>query len=225
MRPEGERILQVYRQRGLRSRSLIHPAEFGDAIVLQDGFVRDEAVRAALGELIAGGYIIEGNAAFGLTDRGDQHLYEDGDCVACALASGREPLPGGLIHRTDHWLVEHCIGPLGLGTLIVKPERHVTAVADLFEAEAAELGPLLRRVSAVAGELVDADQVYNCLWSHSGGVPVHIHYVVQPVTPAQMKALDAHGPSLQVAMFAAGHHPPVAEVERVADAARRLLNV
>lgn len=223
MRPEGERILEVYRERGLRSGSLIHPAEFGEAIVWQDGFVHDESVRAALGELIDGGYLIEYEAAFELTDRGDQHLYGNDNCVACALADGRQPLPGGLIFRTDHWLVEHCIGPLGLGTLIVKPERHVTAVAGLSEAEAAELGPLLRRVSAVAGELVGADQVYNCLWSHAGGEPGHVHYVVQPVTSAQMKTLGAHGPSLQVAMFAGGHHPPVDEIERIADEARRLL--
>jgi diadenosine tetraphosphate (Ap4A) HIT family hydrolase len=53
------------------------------------------------------------------------------ECVACELSDGRRSLPGGLIHRTDHWLVEHCIGSLGLGTLIVKPERHVTSMADL----------------------------------------------------------------------------------------------
>jgi hypothetical protein len=52
-------------------------------------------------------------------------------CLACALAAGRLPLPGGRIFRTEFWLVEHCVGPLGLGTLIVKPERHVTAVAGL----------------------------------------------------------------------------------------------
>lgn len=53
------------------------------------------------------------------------------DCVACELSNGRRALPGGLIHRSTLWLVEHCIGPLGLGTLIVKPERHLTSVADL----------------------------------------------------------------------------------------------
>lgn len=85
------------------------------------------------------------------------------DCLACDLARGRQPLPGGLIYRTGSWLVEHCVGPLGLGTLIVKPERHVTAVADLTEEEAAELGPLLRRASQVASQLVGCEQVYNCL--------------------------------------------------------------
>ena len=106
--------------------------------------------------------------------------------MACELADGRRPLPGGRIFETDYWLVEHCVGRLGLGTLIVKPERHVTSVADLSDGEAAELGPLLRRASAVAEQLVSTEQTYNCLWSHAGGVRVHIHYVVQPVTAEQM---------------------------------------
>ncbi len=37
-------------------------------------------------------------------------------------------MPGGLSYRTDLWLVEHGIGPLGLVTLILRPERQVTAV-------------------------------------------------------------------------------------------------
>ncbi len=142
-------------------------------------------------------------------------------CMACELADGRRPLPGGRIFRTDRWLVEHCVGPLGLGSLIVKPERHVTHVADLDDQEAAELGPLLRRASTVAAGLVGAEQTYNCLWSHAGGVPVHLHYVVQPVTAEQMATFDAHGPALQVAMFARGDTPPETDIERIAERARR----
>jgi diadenosine tetraphosphate (Ap4A) HIT family hydrolase len=145
-----------------------------------------------------------------------------GDCLACDLAAGRRPLPGGLIHRTESWLVEHCVGPLGLGTLIVKPERHVVDVADLSPAEAAELGPLLRQASWVARQLVNTEQVYNCLWSHAGGVPGHLHYVVQPVTRQQMNEYECHGPGLQMAMFNAGVAPDVGEVVTVADQARRL---
>jgi diadenosine tetraphosphate (Ap4A) HIT family hydrolase len=144
------------------------------------------------------------------------------DCLACDLAAGREQLPGGLIYRTGSWLVEHCIGPLGLGTLIVKPERHVTAVADLSAAEAAELGPLLQRASWVASRLVDAEQVYNCLWSHAGGVPGHLHYVVQPVTRQVMDQFECHGPGLQEAMFTAGVLPQSSELAAVADRARQL---
>ena len=75
-------------------------------------------------------------------------------CSACDLAAGRVPLPGGVIHEAEHWLGEHCVGPLGVGALIVKPKRHVTRVSELTEGEAAELGPLLRRSAAVVDELV-----------------------------------------------------------------------
>ncbi len=146
------------------------------------------------------------------------------DCSACALSAGEQPLPGGLIYRTEHWLVEHCVGPLGLGTLIVKPERHVTAVGDLSVEESEDLGPLLRRSSSVANQLVGAEQVYNCLWSHASGVPVHIHYVIQPVTKEQMATFGSHGPDLQTAMFSRGSMPDPADVEQFADQAHRLLS-
>jgi len=98
----------------------------------------------------------------------------------------------------------------------------VTAIADLSPAEAAELGPLMRQASQVASRLIDAGQVYSCLWSHAGGVPGHLHYVVQPVTRQQIAAYGCHGPRLQVAMFDAGVTPDTGDVARVADQARRL---
>ncbi len=140
-------------------------------------------------------------------------------CLACDLADGRVPLPGGLISESSRWLVEHCVGPLGVGTLIVKPKRHVTHVWELDAEEAAELGPLLQRASAVVAELTSPDQVYVCLWSHHGGVPVHIHFVVQPVTKDQRASLGA-GPYLQAAMFDAGELPPADRVETFAERAR-----
>lgn len=141
-------------------------------------------------------------------------------CVACDLTDGRVPLPGGLIHATEHWLVEHCIGPLGVGTLVVKPLRHVLHVADLAPAEAAELGPLLQRVSAVVTDLSAPEQVYVCLWSHG---PCHIHFVVQPVDAELMAIFDAHGPLLQQRMFEHGAAPDPVDVEAHAERARALL--
>jgi diadenosine tetraphosphate (Ap4A) HIT family hydrolase len=142
------------------------------------------------------------------------------DCLACDLAAGRVPLPGGLIHETPQWLVEHCVGPLGVGTLIVKPRRHVTRVSELSAAEAAELGPLLGRAATVVDALVEPEQVYVCLWSHAGGVPVHIHWVVQPVTRELMDRYGVLGPALQRTMFDERQESPLAEVEVFAERAR-----
>jgi diadenosine tetraphosphate (Ap4A) HIT family hydrolase len=125
-----------------------------------------------------------------------------------------------VIHETANWFVEHTVGPLSVGTLILKPKRHVTRVSGLTDDEAAELGPLLARSAAVVDELVEPEQVYTCLWSHAGGTPVHIHYVVQPATQELMARYDAYGPNLQVAMFDADISPPEAEVEAFADRAR-----
>ena len=135
-------------------------------------------------------------------------------CLACDLVSGRRELPGGVVSATANRRVEHCVGPLGVGTLVVKPTRHVVHLADLEPAEAAELGPLLQR---------SAD-VYVCLWSHAGGVPVHIHFVVQPVSRAAIDERGFFGPVLQVAMFNADVEPPRPEVEQFCERARAELD-
>jgi diadenosine tetraphosphate (Ap4A) HIT family hydrolase len=144
-------------------------------------------------------------------------------CLSCDLAAGRVDLPGGEILVVDRWIVEHTVGPLSLGTLIVKPKRHVVHFWELDDAEAAEIGPLLRRVSATLADLIHPEQVYVGLWSHAGGVPVHIHLVVQPVTRTLMDSIGKYGPHLQVAMFDAGVIPPREEVERFAERARAAL--
>ena len=117
------------------------------------------------------------------------------------------------MHRTSRWAVEHTVGPLGLGTLVVKPLRHVVHVADLDEAESAELGPLLRHTAAAVTTVIQPEQVYVCLWSHAGGAPAHIHFVVQPVTEADKTRFGALGPDLQAAMFREGAVPGEREIE------------
>ena len=142
-------------------------------------------------------------------------------CLACELTAGERELPGGPIHRTPRWVVEHCVGPLGPGTLIVKPLRHVTHLWELSEEESRELGPLLRDVARAISAVLDPDQVYATLWSHAGGVPVHIHWVLQPVVCPP--AGGPVGPHLQAAMFDRGEPPPREQVERVAADVRAVL--
>jgi hypothetical protein len=63
-------ILAVYARRGLRPGDLLHPTDFGEQIVWQGGFVRDDDAREALVELFDGGYLIEHLNAFELTEAG-----------------------------------------------------------------------------------------------------------------------------------------------------------
>jgi len=145
------------------------------------------------------------------------------DCYACRLTDGTEPLPGGRIYATKSWVVEHCTGPLGVGTLIVKPFRHCLHVGDLTAEEAQEIGPLLQRISQAVRAVTQADQVYVCSWSHMGWQPVHIHFVVQPAWNCWREAYDHPGPFVQAAMFQAANAPPRSEVQEVCREVKRLL--
>ena len=150
--------------------------------------------------------------------------FRGADCFACDLIEHPERVPGGRIATIGQWVVEHCVGPLGVGTVVVKPLRHVVHLADLDPDEAAELGPLLaniaRAVSLAAADVGDPpSQVYTCLWSHADRKPGHIHFVVQPVSENLMARHDAHGPELQVRMFRAGE---AMDEAAMADAAARI---
>lgn len=146
-------------------------------------------------------------------------------CLACDLSAGRRALPGGRIHESAHWIVEHCVGPLGVGALLVKPARHVTGVGELRDDEAAEMGPLLQQSARVVDELVRPEQVYVGLWSHAGRRRVHIHFVVQPATTAAIESLGDYGPALQARMFERAQLPTPHEVELFAERARELFRV
>lgn len=75
MHGSAEQILAVFKARGLHAGAQIRLADFGDAIVWEGGYTRDEHVREALRELIDEGYVLEHLDGLELTNRGDHHLY------------------------------------------------------------------------------------------------------------------------------------------------------
>jgi diadenosine tetraphosphate (Ap4A) HIT family hydrolase len=76
-------------------------------------------------------------------------------CISCDLLAGRRPCPGGLIDETERWAVNHCVGPLGVGTLIVAPKRHVVHVWDLDAEDPGRRGANLQAAMFEAGESPD----------------------------------------------------------------------
>jgi hypothetical protein len=72
--------------------------------------------------------------------------------------------------------------------------------------------PLQQRIAATLRKIVNPEQIYVCLWSHKGGKPVHIHYVIQPVTK-NMISKHGLGPELQSSMFKAKMYPTKNEIE------------
>ena len=119
--------------------------------------------------------------------------------------------------------MEHCIGPLGVGTLILKPLRHVVRFAELTTPEAAELGPLLQTVTRALGEEMRPDQTYITEWSHAGFVAGHIHFVVQPAWDSNRERFERPGPFTQVAMFEANEPLDEPEVESFCERMRARL--
>jgi ATP adenylyltransferase len=152
------------------------------------------------------------------------------DCLACELNAHPDLVPGGRIATVGGWVVEHCVGPLGVGTVVVKPERHVTKFAALDVTQAVEIRPLMARVAgAVAEARADAgepaDQVYCCLWSHAERRPGHIHFVVQPISARLVERFNANGPDLQARMFELDERPDLEAAASAADQIRRHLLV
>ena len=144
-------------------------------------------------------------------------------CLGCDLTSGTLDLPGGRIYATSNWLVEHCIGPLGVGTLIVKPFRHCVHFWELTQKEVEELGPLLHKVAATIEAILKPDQVYICLWSHAGWTAGHLHFVLQPSWDHWSQEHSHPGPFLQVDLFKAGIQPDRGKVEAFCTRAREVM--
>jgi ATP adenylyltransferase len=142
-------------------------------------------------------------------------------CLGCDLVAGRCTVPGGILHETTRWIVNHAVGRLNLGTLIVAPRDHVVAIADLDDVAVAELGPLLRDAARVVEALCRPEQTYVCVWSHGRTERRHLHILVQPVTAAivaQYGGLRAE--QLQARLMATGAPPDPADVEQFCLAAR-----
>lgn len=144
-------------------------------------------------------------------------------CLGCDLLAGRRPLPGGVVHETAAWVVNHVVGPMNLGTLVVGPREHVTAVADLETSAVAELGPVLRDTARVVEALCQPEQTYVCLWSHGARARKHLHFAVQPVTATLVARYGGlRSERLQARMLAGTDEPDPADVERLCDQAREL---
>jgi diadenosine tetraphosphate (Ap4A) HIT family hydrolase len=106
-----------------------------------------------------------------------------GDCYSCrqendlATASFAERL-----HLTDHWRTAHAFNSSLPGWLVVIPRRHVTSIAELTPAEAAELGPLVHRLSTALHEVVRCEKTYVMQFAEAEGFG-HVHFHLVPRMP------------------------------------------
>ena len=135
-------------------------------------------------------------------------------CIACDVVSGRIAPPGGILLDDGLWVLSHSVSPVLLrGWLILEPRRHVEHLAELTEAEAAALGPLIARVSSAVMRALQAE-VYACSF---GEVIRHVHWYLIP----RYADMSVHGVVVLNEMFA-NPTPWACSDEDAAEAASRV---
>ena len=115
-------------------------------------------------------------------------------CLTCDLVRRRDAGDAPLwdnIHRTAHWDVVHSYNTSLPGWLVLVARRHVVAIDELTDEEAAELGVLLRRVSAALRVATGCVKTYAVQFAEQAEHP-HVHFHVIPRMAAQPD--DRRGP-------------------------------
>lgn len=129
-------------------------------------------------------------------------------CLTCQLVVRRDAGDAPLwdnIHRTAHWDVVHSYNTSLPGWLVLVARRHMAALDEMSEAEASELGLLIRRTSLALKSTVACAKVYVMQFAESPEHP-HVHFHIVPRMADQPG--DRRGPGV----FA---YLGVAETERV----------
>jgi len=103
-------------------------------------------------------------------------------CFTCELAKRRETGNAPLwddIYRTQHWYVVHSYNTALAGWLVIICKLHIAGIDEMTEAEAIELGTLLRRVSVALRDVVDCEKTYVAQFAEAQGHH-HVHFHVIP---------------------------------------------
>jgi len=105
-----------------------------------------------------------------------------GACRTCELVERRDrgaaPLWDCII-RTPCWDIVHCYGTSLEGWLVLVSREHKSAIADLTDEEASELGPLLKLTSAALHDRLACVKTYVVQFAEHPLHP-HVHFHVIP---------------------------------------------
>ena len=103
-------------------------------------------------------------------------------CHTCALVAARDAgdaPPWDSIHRTPFWDVAHAFNTSLPGWLVLVTRRHIEAIDELTDEEAAELGVLLRRTSAALRDVTGCVKTYVMQFAEAEGHS-HVHFHIVP---------------------------------------------
>jgi diadenosine tetraphosphate (Ap4A) HIT family hydrolase len=103
-------------------------------------------------------------------------------------------LPGWeRIAGDDSWRVAYAFDTALPGWLVLVPRRHVTAIADLTDAEARSLGVWQVRLSRALHQVLGCQKTYVAQFAEAAGFAhVHFHIVARPPDLAE----DLRGPRI-----------------------------
>jgi diadenosine tetraphosphate (Ap4A) HIT family hydrolase len=139
-------------------------------------------------------------------------------CKTCELVARRDtgaaPLWDSIL-RTELWDVVHCYETSLPGWLVLVLRRHIGSLDELTDAEAVELGRLIRQVSRALREATGCLKTYVLQFAESPEHP-HVHFHIIP----RMADLPAERKSTRIFGYLG-----VPEAERVSEAAMNSLAV
>ncbi|MER7761871.1 HIT family protein [Streptomyces sp. NPDC097619] len=107
------------------------------------------------------------------------------DCYTCAQEARYPELPPRERIALDaHWRVAHAVGTALPGWVVLVPRRHVTAVHELTDAEAAALGHWQVRLSRALRAETGCAKTYVVQFAEAEGFS-HVHFHLVPRMPDQ----------------------------------------
>ena len=106
-------------------------------------------------------------------------------CKTCELIAARDAgtaPPWDRIIRTEYWDIVHANDTSLLGWMCLVVRRHIAAIDELTEAEARELGGLLRKLSAFLKHDRGCLKTYVMQFAEHPDHP-HVHFHMVPRSP------------------------------------------
>lgn len=105
------------------------------------------------------------------------------DCYACRMEAVFDDLPPReRVAADERWRVAHTFGTSLPGWLVLVPRRHVTAVHDLTDAEAAGLGRWQVVLSRALRRVTGCAKTYVVQFAEAEGF-AHVHFHIVPRMP------------------------------------------
>lgn len=125
-------------------------------------------------------------------------MSKQSTCLTCELIARRdrgEAPAWDSIHRSKSWDLVHAFNTSLPGWLALVARRHIEAIDELTEEEAAELGVLLRLASAALREITGCVKTYVMQFAEAEGHG-HVHFHVVPRMadqPAERRSVGIFG--------------------------------